>query len=278
VVSYRHEFPSNRIVWQSLSRLEVESRLVDFDDASDPEQALFNACDERTRLISVSSVQYATGLRMDLQKISSFCKKHGILLCVDAIQSLGAFEFDVQALDADFVVADGHKWMLGPEGLALLYVKPILRESLQLNQFGWHMLANGHDFSSFDLEPVASARRFECGSPNTLGTHALSASLSVLQKVGFSTIEQRILSNTELMIHRIDASSELKLLSDREQLRRSGIVTFELVGKENEWVYKALMARGVICASRGGGIRFSPHFYTTADVLNRAFDIALELA
>lgn len=277
VVSYRDEFPSNRVVWQSLDRFGVESRLVEFDDGCAPELSLFAACDSNTKLLSVSSVQYATGLRMDLQKISAFCHEHGILLCVDAIQSLGVFEFDVQAIDADFVVADGHKWMLGPEGLALLYVKADVRDQLRLNQFGWHMLEHGHDFSNFDLQPAESARRFECGSPNMLCIHALSASLSLFQEVGFATVEQRILQNTQTMIQRIEASNRLKLLSNPATDRLSGIVTFEVSGKESETIYRSLMGKGVVCAPRGGGVRFSPHFYTDSKTLNDAFDITLTL-
>ncbi len=277
VVSYQHEFPSNRVVWQSLSRFGVNARLVDFDPECDPEQALIEACDKRTKLISVSSVQYASGLRMDLQRIARFCRKQGILLCIDAIQSLGVFEFDVQSLGADFVVADGHKWMMGPEGLALLYVKPDIRDQLQLNQYGWHMLANGHDFDSTDLQPATTAVRFECGSPNTLGIQALSASLSLTQEVGFDTIEQRILENTETMIRHVQSANQLKLLSDITPQRRSGIVTFSAAAKESDSLYRELMNRGVICAARGGGVRFSPHFYTTQETIDKAFDIVLDL-
>ncbi|MCP4996920.1 MAG: aminotransferase class V-fold PLP-dependent enzyme, partial [Gammaproteobacteria bacterium] len=123
IVIFAQEFPSNRIVWQSLKSLGVETRLVDLEASEDPEMALFAACDSNTRLISTSSVQYARGQRIDLTRIGEYCKAQDILFCIDAIQSLGALPFDVQQYQADFVMADGHKWMLGPEGLALLYTK-----------------------------------------------------------------------------------------------------------------------------------------------------------
>lgn len=116
VITARQEFPSNRVVWESLREQGVEVRLADLAEADTPEEALIALADERTRLLSISSVQYGTGLRMNLARLGRFCREHGILFCVDAIQSLGGLRMDVQAIQADFVMADGHKWMLGPEG------------------------------------------------------------------------------------------------------------------------------------------------------------------
>ncbi|MGZ8928743.1 MAG: aminotransferase class V-fold PLP-dependent enzyme, partial [Methylobacter sp.] len=113
VVSSNEEFPSNRLPWQSLADRGVEFRQADLAAAGSPEDALFALVDRRTRLLTISSIQFASGLRLDLDKIGAFCKQRNILFCVDAIQSLGAVQFDVQACGADFVMADGHKWMLG---------------------------------------------------------------------------------------------------------------------------------------------------------------------
>lgn len=117
IVSSNEEFPSNRIPWESLNDQGVELRQADLSSSNSPEQALFSLVDANTRLITISSIQFASGLRLDLEKIGVFCKENNILFCIDAIQSLGAVEFDVQAYHADFVMADGHKWMFGPEGL-----------------------------------------------------------------------------------------------------------------------------------------------------------------
>ena len=119
IVIPAEEFPSNKVVWQALQTQGVETRLVSIQDVDDPEQALIAAIDSRTKLLSCSSVQFARGLRLDLNRIGSACKQNDILFCVDAIQSLGAIAFDAQACHADFVVADGHKWMCAPEGTAL---------------------------------------------------------------------------------------------------------------------------------------------------------------
>ena len=111
---------------------------------------------------------------MDLERLGGTLPGAAILFCVDAIQSLGALPLDVQACGADFVMADGHKWLLAPEGCAIFYSTPEARERLTLHQYGWHMVEDHLDFSRKDWRSAASARRFECGSPNMLGIHALS--------------------------------------------------------------------------------------------------------
>lgn len=276
IVTTNQEFPSNRIVWQSLAAQGVELRQAALDDVTPPEELLFSCVDQRTRLIAVSSVQYATGLRMDLERIGEFCRRRDILFCVDAIQSLGALEFDLGAVQADFVAADGHKWMLGPEGVALFYVRPELRERITLRQFGWHMVEAMGDYARTDWSPARSARRFECGSPNLLGIHALEASLSLLLEIGLKTISRKVLNNSNYFIDFIDDNSAiLELLSARDPARRSGIVTFRHRALPASRLYQILRDQGVICAMRGGGIRFSPHFHTRRESLEKAMRLVI---
>lgn len=272
IVGIAQEFPSNRIVWESLADQGVTWRGLDLAQSQDPERDLIAACDGSTRLMALSWVQYASGLRLDLERLGAFCREKGILLCVDAIQGLGALPFDLGRTGADFVVADGHKWMLGPEGVALLYVRPERREDLTLRQFGWHMVEQCGDFDRTDWTPAHSAQRFECGSPNLLGVHALEASLSLLEEVGMEAVWSALQDRTEHLIGLIDRRG-FELLTPRDPGRRAGIVTFRVPGQASEPLYRALMGRRVLCASRGGGIRFSPHFYTPIAVLDRAMEI-----
>lgn len=266
------EFPSNRIPWQALAPLGVKVRQVSLD-GDDPEAALIAAMGPATRLLSISSVQYASGLRMDLQRLGQACRERNILFCVDAIQSLGALPLDVQAIDCDFAMADGHKWLLGPEGLGVFYCRKDARDRLKLNQFGWHMVEALGDYDREDWAPASSARRFEPGSPNTLAQHALSASLDVLNEVGAERIQEALQQRTAYLLQSIAALPGARLLSPLSPERRAGIVTFTFQGVDNDWLYRQLMDAGVICASRGGGIRWSPHFYTHQDVLDKALAI-----
>lgn len=277
ILGIAQEFPSNRIVWESLSRLGVEYRQLDLYASTEPEADLIALSDERTRLIAVSSVQYARGLRLDLERLGDLCRSRGILFCVDAIQSLGVLPFDLSRTKADFVVADGHKWMLGPEGMALLYVNPRLRPHLRLYQYGWHMVEHRGDYERTDWTPASDATRFECGSPNMLGVQALDASLSLLLEIGIEQIKSQVSERMALLVELIDRQG-FELLSPREPERRAGILTFRVPGADNQALYPELMTRGVICAQRGGGIRFSPHFYTPETVLEHAVRITAEVA
>lgn len=276
VITTRQEFPSNRIVWESLRERGVEVRLADLEQAATPEEALMALADKRTRLLSVSSVQYATGLRMDLERLGRFCRDNGILFCVDAIQSIGALRMDVQAIGADFVMADGHKWMLGPEGLAVFYTTPESRERLRLNQYGWHMVEHAGDFDRVDWRIAPGARRFECGSSNMLGIHALHASLSLLHETGMAEVEQAVLARAERLFALIRERDELELVTSAADGRYAGIVTFRHCAADHAELYRYLTGHGVICALRGGGIRFSPHFYTPLRALSRAMDLVTD--
>jgi cysteine desulfurase/selenocysteine lyase len=278
VVGITQEFPSNRVVWESLARIGVKWRALDLDNAgTDPEAELMALCDERTRIVAVSWVQYARGLRLDLERLGRLCRDRGFLLCVDGIQGLGALPFDLARMPVDFLVADGHKWLLGPEGLALFYCNPALSGHLTLHQFGWHMVADMSDFDRRDWQPADDARRFECGSPNMLGIHALDASLSLIDEKGIAAIEQAVAERIARLETLADAQG-FELLSPREPSRRAGILTLRVPNVDQQALYKALMSQGLMCASRGGGIRLSPHFYTPFEVLERAMTMIAHTA
>lgn len=272
VVIPAHEFPSNRIVWESLADRGVEVRYAEYGLDRSLEESILALVDNCTRLVSVSSVQYATGLRADLAALGRFCEDREVLFCVDAIQSIGALPFDVREARADFVVADAHKWMLGPEGIALFYCRKELIPEIKLYQHGWHMVEHAGDFGRTDWEPAHSARRFECGSPNMLGIHALDASLSLMLEVGIESIVRNIFKKTEYLHEIINKKENYSILSPWETRRRSGIVSFTSRSEADEAVFKRLTDAGVLCALRGGGIRFSPHFYTPKQALDQALD------
>jgi cysteine desulfurase/selenocysteine lyase len=255
VVISDEEFPSNRNLKSAHQT---------------PEESLIALCDERTRVLSISSVQYASGLRLELSTLGKFCRDTDILFCVDAIQSVGAVVFDVQKDLIDFAMADGHKWMLGPEGLAFFYSSEKARNKLKLTQYGWHMVEHAGDFDRVNWTIAPDSRRFECGSPNMLGIHALNASLSLLLETGMETVESEIHQRTDQIIHYLQDLESTTVLSSVESNRRAGIVTFKHHSIDSESLYKRLTGHNVMCAMRGGGVRFSPHFYTPLDKIQQA--------
>lgn len=231
------------------------------------------ACDEHTRVLTISAVQYASGRRLDLARLGRFCRAHNILFCVDAIQALGAVQIDVQAIQADFLMADAHKWLLGPEGIAVFYCRAELREQLRLYQFGWHMVEAFGDYDRKDWAPARGARRFECGSMNMAGVFALSASLSLLEQIGMQKIEQTVLRNTSYIIDKLQKIDGIKLITPISSTSQAGIICFRIEGQDPQQIHQKLLENQVICASRGGGIRFSPHFYTSLQKLDKALEI-----
>ena len=174
---------------------------------------------------------------------------------------------------ADFAMADAHKWMLGPEGIALFYCRAEIRDQIKLRQYGWHMVQHAGDFDKHDWQIADSARRFECGSPNMLGTYALSASLSLIEEIGIENIEAKIIELTSGLIQKLKQIDGLELLTNADQKKLAGIVTFNLPQIDLKALHANLTRNRVICAHRFGGIRFSPHFYTPQDKIDRAIDI-----
>ncbi|MBA1272773.1 aminotransferase class V-fold PLP-dependent enzyme [Stutzerimonas azotifigens] len=277
IVISDEEFPSNRVVWEALAPQGVEVIQVSLK-GQDPEADLLAACGPRTRLMAISAVQYASGLRLDLERLGLACEQLGVLLCIDAIQQLGALPLDVQAARCAFAMADGHKWMLGPEGLGVFYCRSDLRSQLKLHEYGWHMLEDAGNYDRNDWQPARSARRFECGSPNMLGCMALEASLSLLEEVGMDQVAKLVLERIEWLRSGLDVIDGVELLSPHAQSRRSGILTFRVEQLDSNELFAQLKAEQVVCAQRGGGVRLSPHFYTPASVIEETLAIVHRLA
>lgn len=270
VVTAHEEFPSNRIVWEALGRHGVETRSVPVLGVSDPEGDLIAACDRHTRLLSVSACQYINGLKLDIERLGDYCRGRGIFFVVDAIQQIGALPFDVQACHCDVAAADGHKWMLGPEGLALFYVSERALEQLRVSEYGWHMVEAVGDYARRDWQPAADARRFECGSPNLLGTHGLEASLSLLLEHSLVNVYKELTYKIDLLSSSVEQLPGARMLSPADPARRSGILTVAFAGIDPGRLDKRLQQAGVRVAIRGGGVRLSPHFYTPDAILEEA--------
>jgi selenocysteine lyase/cysteine desulfurase len=275
VVITDSEFPSNRMVWEALADQGVEVREAACTPAqsADCEGNLLSRVDGRTRVVSVSSVQFGTGLALDLKRIGRELAGTDTAFCVDGIQSLGAFPLDAQAIGADFVTADGHKWMLGPEGLGVFYCAPQWLERLRLHQWGWHMAEPFGDFDARQWRPAANARRFEPGTPNTPANHALEASLAVLQEAGIANVAERIGARVGHLIDGLSALPGTEFVSPTEPGRRAGIVTARF-GERTDAVYQALREQDIQVLPRAGGIRFAPHFYNRFAGLDHVLNVA----
>lgn len=275
VLSSDEEFPSNRIPWQSLADQGVEFREITLRQPDkSPEQALIDSMNDDVRMLAISAVQYASGLCLDLETLGKACKSRGIAFCVDAIQMLGALPCDVQAAQVDFLMADAHKWLMGPEGIAVFYCSATWRDRIKLFQYGWHMIEKYGDFDDKSWQPATSARRFESGTPNILGAKGFAASLSLINEVGIERIERRILHHTALMHELIAESTNLEAIYSDKSSKLSGIVTFRHRACSPARLFHYLRENKIMCAERGGGVRFSPHVYNTDEEITSALDLA----
>jgi len=275
LVTANVEFPSNIYPWMRLQSRNVEVRMVAARDGRVRKEDLFAACDGKTRLISLSSVEFANGYRNDLPGIGEYCQRHGIFFCVDGIQSVGVLPMDVKAFGIDALSADGHKWLLAPEGVGGFYISRDVMEMIEPVVLGWHSVRNRFDFENYDFRLSPDARRFEPGSMNTVGIAAFNASMELLLSVGVDRIWERVRRLTERILEKANAE-RFEIVSPVHPEERSGIVTFKVPGVDNSALWKALYSRKVVCSPRAGGIRFSPHFYNTPEEIDRLFGMVTE--
>jgi selenocysteine lyase/cysteine desulfurase len=272
VVTLANEFPSNLYPWMNLASRGVTTKLVPVESGRVNFERLLAACDQRTRIIAASWVGYASGWRIDVAELVRLAHERGILVCLDAIQGLGAFPLDVRDTGVDFVAADGHKWMLGPEGAGILFVR---REHLDLLRpvgVGWNSVVHQYDFSRIELKLRDSAARYEGGSQNMVGQLALGASLDMLASFGLtsrqSPIADQVLSLTDFACDRL-VEMGASVLSHRESDHRSGIVSFELPGRDPLEARRRCLDKGVALSCRDGRLRISTHAYANLDDIDR---------
>lgn len=266
VVTFADEFPTNRIPWQNLATRGVECRLVVGDGTDADLDRLLAACDSRTRIVSASWVGYSSGRRFDVAKLADAVHSRGALLFLDAIQGLGIFPLDVHASGVDFLAADGHKWLLGPEGAGLLYVKRELLNVLRPIGIGWNSVVDGHDFASTEWRLKPSAARYEGGTMNTGGFVALGASLALL--ASYEGLDRRVLDVSEMACRKL-RDIGCTITSDRRPGVASGVVSFEVPGKSPMVVRRHLLDQGVVVSCRAGKIRISPHAYNNEEDIDR---------
>ena len=266
------EFPSNLYAWQHLADRDVEVRVlpVDLDHVS--YDAIEAACDEHTRLVAISWIGFRTGFRIDPGRVAEIAHRHGAWLFVDAIQGLGAFPLDVEAMGIDALAADGHKWLLGPEGAGVFYIRPPLMDCLRPLGLGWNSVRHAGDFSNTDLDLKPHAGRYEGGTYNMAGIAGLEASLGWLDGIGFERIGSNILEITDHLCEKLSVIGA-SLSSNRTPEHSSGIVSFEMPGQPPRELMRACRDRDVIINCRDGRLRASPHAYSTTDDIDRLIDV-----
>ncbi len=268
VVAIDGEYPSNVYPWFGLRRWDVETRLAPTRRGRAHVDDIRHCIDARTRVVSVSFVDWSSGARTDLAALGALCRAQGILFCVDGIQGVGALQLDVEASGIDCLAVGGHKWLLGPEGCGFLYVAQRALERVSSVLHGWKSVVDTETYLPYHFDPARSdAARFEPGSPSHLSTHALGAAVDLLLEIGPSVIESRLFELTDRLAEALRRQGA-EIISPWENDARSGIVVFRGAG-DPQGMANALDQRGFVVRVRGGGIRVAPHIYTSENDIDR---------
>jgi selenocysteine lyase/cysteine desulfurase len=269
VVLVEREFPANIRPWLPLRRRGVEVRMVPQREGRIRIEDLAAAVDLRTAAVSVSFVQFLSGFRIDLSAVAEICRKNDALCVVDAIQGLGVFSLDVEAQGIDFVSADAHKWLLGPEGVGLGYASERALGRIEPALEGWFALEDPFDFFNVEQPLKATAARYEEGAYNFAGIHGLVGSLELILELGTGALSRRVLELTDAVAEGLLARG-WEIVSPRaEEAEKSGIVLARREGEDLGALRGRLEEEGVVVSFRGGALRVAPHGYNSEEDLER---------
>ena len=268
VVGFHEEFPANLYPWKRLEAkgvevtwLSVEASLEEIDAAA-----------KGAKLLAISFVNFLSGYRAPIQAIGEICRRNHCIYLVDAIQGLGAFPLDVEACHIDALAADGHKWMLGPEGCGILYVRRELQDRVEPVEFGWTNVAGHADYGSRDMTLRQDAGRYECGTLNTVGCFGLHASIEFLLEVGPGKIGPVVQNHGDRIAAGVQAKG-YEIMGPRTPETGAGIVSFRKVGLDAVAIVRTLKEHKIVAAPRAGWVRTSPHFYITPAEIDRMVEV-----
>lgn len=272
VVTSDREFPANVYPWMALEGKGIRLELVPCIDGLPDEEALIKALDRpRVRVLTISWVSFATGYRVDLDRLGAACRERGIWFVVDAIQGLGALTLDVARTPVDILACGAQKWLLSPWGTGFVYVRPGLVTRLEPQAVGWMATKASENFGSLvDYDPtfLPDARRFEVITLPFQDFSGLNASLELLLDVGPAGAAAQVAALSGRIMQWADGRADVTLITPRDPQRRAGIVT--LRPRDTQAAAARLTEAGVAFAVREGGIRLSPHFYNTSAEVDSA--------
>jgi selenocysteine lyase/cysteine desulfurase len=268
VVAFKEEFPANYYPWL---RLEKRGVRLTWLSIYDPIEKIAAAV-PGARLLAISFVNYLSGYRVDLEAIGKLCHAHGCFYFVDAIQGMGVFPIDVEASYIDALAADGHKWMLGPEGNGVLYVRRKWQNAIEPVEFGWTNAANYADYSSRDMTLRADAGRYECGTLNTVGCFGQRAAIEFLLEVGIGNVGAAVMKRTGQLEQGLRAKG-YEVMIERAETTGSGIICFRHPAIDHKMMVSEMRRNRISAAPRQGWVRASPHFYISSEDIEQVLRV-----
>jgi cysteine desulfurase / selenocysteine lyase len=277
VILPNNEFPANAIPWLALRRHGVEIDFIDTLRERMTPDVLRAKLTDRTRVVTVSWVSFEDGYRHDLAALAQVAHERGALFCVDAIQGLGAFPLDAQALEIDVLYSGGQKWLLALQGVSFIYIRAELLDRIAAGAPGWRSMEDIWEFLDYEQPFAPNASRFEGGTPNFIGALSLDSSISVIEAAGTQAIGAHVVELTDHLVEGLSARGA-NVRSLRGPGISSGIVTFSFPGIDPVALGRALQSEGVITTWRASGIRVAPHGYNTHEEIDTLLRLVLEHA
>lgn len=263
------EFPANVYPFMNLRKQGVEVDFIRHRDGTYDLEDILRALTPRTRLLSLSWVQFLSGFKTDLTAVGSLCRDRGIIFCVDAIQGLGALEINVEASGVDFLASGGQKWLMATQGIGILYESEKLQEQID-PPAGWlHGPVDWDNFFEYELAFHPDARRFRVGTLNNLGITSLHAALGLYLEAGPGWCQEQILARSRELADGLEMLG-LERYGTPDPEHASGIVTVR--HEQAEGLFNFLKAKGIIACLRNRMLRFSPTYYNSSDEMAAIVD------
>ena len=265
IVTFSREFPSNIYPWLRIrDAFGVEVRMCEERDGRIDLAELESMIDDKTRVVAVSHVQYASGFRLDLERLGRKTRKHDALFVVDVIQALGVIPTNVESEFIDCAAGAGHKWLMAPEGVGYLFLSDRARERIQPTLVGWISVPNPEDYLNFEQGWNQATLAWETGTGPASLLYGFKASLELLTAHGVERISRYLESLTDQLCDGLKGK-RCEIVSSRAPGERSQIVCIRPHdGLSAMALYHQLNARNIVTAPRGDRLRISPHFYNTA--------------
>jgi selenocysteine lyase/cysteine desulfurase len=277
ILIYHDDYPSNVYPWMALAARGVEVRLLNIKNYGAIRTIdVTGQVDENTRLVALASCHFISGFRIEIDAIGKFLRERGILFCLDAIQTLGAFPTTVEHVD--FLAADAHKWLLGPCGAGIFYVRRDMQEKLNPPIYGWHNVRNPNFVAQEKIEFRSGAVKYEAGTQNLVGLVGLIASMELALEIGVENIAAELLRKRAWLVPALQSKGFTVLNADAKIANAGGIVSFFQPGKDLSELHRKLSEAGIVASLRANRkgqnfIRLSPHFYNTDAELHRVLEL-----
>jgi cysteine desulfurase / selenocysteine lyase len=276
VLIYQDDYPSNVYPWMTLAERGIQVRYLNVKQLGQIRLTdIKGQVDENTRLVALASCHFLAGYRIDLEAIGKFLRGRGILFCVDAIQTLGAFPTSAQ--HCDFMAADAHKWLLGPCAAGLMYVRKEIQDQLLPTTHGWHNIRCPNFVAQEELNYRPDARRYEAGTANLAGLAGLGAALDLLLEIGIENIAADLLRKRAWIVPELQSKGYEVLQSNAAPENQGGMISFHKPGADLPAIHQKLKDANILTSLRGDRagrklLRISPHFYNTDAELRRVLD------